>query len=414
VRRRGLLLALALAAATVACGRREREAQIPVVEVKRQKLSRVVEAEGTLRAVRATPVTVPSDAQWPLRITWLAADGADVKKGDPVARFDDLELRVRLANAEADRTVATAKKQKESLLLRATTQDRLRTTEAAQRDLKMAQAFQRRDTAIFSRDQIIEGEIDERLSAAKVDNATASQTVDKRLAQRKLGMIDVEARRADDAIQRSKKGMGALEIKAPHDGVWIVKRTWMGEPFRVGDTVFRSMSIADVSMVEKMEAEVFVLEAEAAGLARGRKAELIVEGRADRPVKAEVKQVETVAKRRQPKSPTQYFGVILSLEKTDPGAMKPGQRVRARLQLLEQEALVVPRPSLFDREGKWIAYRREGGGFLPVTVKLGPSTAGLVAIESGLRERDVIALRDPGKALDELLPAATPENTRRR
>ena len=66
---------------------------------------------------------------------------------------------------------------------------------------------------------------------------------------------------------------------------------------------------------------------------------------------------------------------------------------------------MVPRPALFDRDGSWIAHRRDpGGGFTPVPVKLGPSTAGLVSIVGGLSENDVIALRDPGKAVDELLP----------
>src|SRR6185295_14319968 len=102
---------------------------------------------------------VPSDVPFTLRLTWLAPDGSVVKKGEVVARFDDLELKTRLANAEADRAVAAAKKTKEALMLETATQDRLRTTAAARRELEMTQTFARRDTEIFSRDQIIESEI---------------------------------------------------------------------------------------------------------------------------------------------------------------------------------------------------------------------------------------------------------------
>lgn len=397
----------------LACGPKSAGDDVPVVQVQKRKFARVVEAEGTLRPVKATPVTVPSDIQWPLRITWLAMDGGVVKKGEVVARFDDLELKIRLANAEADRAVAQAKKSKESLLLNAATEERQRTTAAARRDLEMTRKFARRDAEIFSRDQIIEGEIDETLQSAKVDHADEARAADRQVGRGKLGLIDVEARKAADAISRSEKGLQALEIRAPHDGVFTAKRNWMGEPSRVGDTVFRSQSVADISLVEKMEAEIFVLEAEAAGLAKGKKAEVIIEGRPES-LKAEVKQVETVAKRRQPKSPTQYFGVVLSLAKTDPATMKPGQRVRARLYLHEEEALVVPRPALFDREGGWIAYRRDPrGSFVPATVKLGTSTAGLVTIASGLAAGDVIALRDPGKSPGELLrPPSRPAGGR--
>ena len=134
-----------------------------------------------------------------------------------------------------------------------------------------------------------------------------------------------------------------------------------------------------------------------------RKAEIAIEAQPDRLFAGRVTQIETVAKRRQTRSPTQYFGVTLSLEKTIPELMKPGQRVRARLVLNELTALVVPRPALFDRAGRWIVHRKAGpAGWHPVEVKLGPSSAGLATVESGLQEGDVIALREPGKRPDEL------------
>jgi HlyD family secretion protein len=161
--------------------------------------------------------------------------------------------------------------------------------------------------------------------------------------------------------------------------------------------------VADVALVAEMEAELFVLEAEASGLAKDKLAEVHIEGREGPPIRGRVKQVETVAKRRQPKSPTQYFGVVLTLDTTDVSTMKPGQRVRARLFLHDEEALVVPRPALFDRDGAWVAYRRDPAGlFLPAKVALGASTAGTVTITSGLNEGDVVALRDPGKSPGDL------------
>ena len=293
-----MLLALALALA-LGCGAEE-VGEVPLVAVRKQKFERVVEAEGHLQPVKATPITVPSDIEWPLRITWLAPDGITVKKDEVIARFDDLELRTRLADAESDKAVATAKREKEQLLLDTASRDRTRTTRAAGRELEMTQSYQRRDTAIFSRDQIIEGEIDEKLQKAKVEHAQTSAAIDRRVARSKLGLIAVEARKADQGIRRSNEALRALEIRSPHDGVFTVKRGWMGEAIRVGDTVWRSQSIAELSRVEDLEAEVFVLEAEAAGLAGGRRAEVVIEALPDQVWRAQVKRVETVAKRRQP------------------------------------------------------------------------------------------------------------------
>ena len=88
---------------------------------------------------------------------------------------------------------------------------------------------------------------------------------------------------------------------------------------------------------------------------------LILESQGGQPIGATVKRIEAVPKRRQSKSPTQYFGVMLTLEKTLPDIMKPGQRVSARLFLHEEEALVAPRPALFDRDGHFIVYRLASG-----------------------------------------------------
>lgn len=414
--RRFWLLAALGALVALGCRASAPEESVPTIEVARKTFSRVVEADGFLRPVKATPVTIPPQVQGSVRITWLAEDGLAVKKGEVVARFDDLEFRTQLASAQADSTVAAAKKQKERLLLETASEDRERTREAALRDLEMTRTFQRRDTAIFSRDQIIEAEIDEKLQEAKVEHAQKSETVDRQLGKKKLSIIDVEAAKAAEAIRRSQEALSALEVRAPHPGVFTLRRSWNGETFRVGDSVWRSQALGEVSQVGRMEAEVFVLEAEAAGLGKGRRAEVTVEARPEQPFAARVSQVEAVAKRRQHQSPIQYFGVVLSLAKTDTTLMKPGQRVTARLFLHEDKALVLPRPAVHDEDGTWVAFRRKkGGGFESVPVVLGPSTAGLVTVEKGLEPGDVVALRDPGRAAGELLsgptaqgPGATP------
>ena len=122
---------------------------------------------------------------------------------------------------------------------RADSQQRQRDILTAQRELELSRTFVHRDPLIFSRDQIIE----------------------------------VEVQKAAESIRRAQKGLNALSLTAPHDGVLTIRRRGWGDTWRVGDVVYRTMSVADVSPVDNMEVEVFVLEAEAAGLAKGRKAE---------------------------------------------------------------------------------------------------------------------------------------------
>jgi hypothetical protein len=145
-----------------------------------------------------------------------------------------------------------------------------------------------------------------------------------------------------------------------------------------------------------MQAEIWVLEADAGGLAAGQRAEVWVEAHPETAHRAVVERVDALAKPRLRGSPVQYFAAVLALEETDPATMKPGQRVRA---VIEAEArpgaLVVPRQAVFERDGDRIVYRRRGRGFEAVPVTVGPSTAALAVIESGLAEGDEVALADP-------------------
>jgi len=400
-----LLALLPDLALMVAACHPDRGADVPTITVARTRFARTVTAEGYLKPVQSTSINAPHSQEGPMRIAWLAEDGATVKKGEVVARFDDSELRTRLLGAEDDRTTALTKRQKESLLVSQARSERRRTTTAADRELTTARTFPQKDKELYSRDDIITAEIDEKLQTARADNARSAQQVDGQVARRKIQMLEVEAHKADEAISRVRTGLRLLEARAPHDGVLLFNRNFRGEILSVGDQAWGP--IAELSRSQQMEAEVFVLEVEAAGLVRGKKAEVTFDSHPGVVCHAEVAKVGAVAKRRQFRSPTQYFGVILKLGKIEPPTetLRAGQRVQATLSLDEREAVVIPRPALFERDKGWVVYRREAGRFVPVPVKLGASTAGRVAIEAGLREGDVIALRDPAESLDEILTA---------
>jgi len=145
-----------------------------------------------------------------------------------------------------------------------------------------------------------------------------------------------------------------------------------------------------------MQAKIYVLEADAGGLAPGLPATVVVEAHPGREFPAKIKKVDTLAKRRTGWIPVQYFGTTLELDATDATVMKPGQRVRAVLSLDRQpNAISVPRNAVFDKGGKRVVYKREGSRFRAVQVELGPAAVGRVVVVGGLEAGDVIALRDP-------------------
>jgi multidrug efflux pump subunit AcrA (membrane-fusion protein) len=156
--------------------------------------------------------------------------------------------------------------------------------------------------------------------------------------------------------------------------------------------------VAEIPDLGELEAKVFVLEADGAGLAEGKSATLAIEGRPGEVHDATVARVEPLAKTQGMGSPVRYFEATLALAKTDPATMKPGQRVRAMIRLEEaKDVLAIPRGALFEKDDERVVYRREGGAWVPVPVTVGRQSISRVVVTEGLEPGDRIALRDPSR-----------------
>jgi HlyD family secretion protein len=371
--------------------------EVAVYRVERRPFERRVPAQGSLQAVRATPVSVPLGAPGPFRIAWLAPDGSRVKTGEVVVRFDPSEIEKRLRDAEADLATARLKAEKQRIEDGAELSKLEREAAVARLELKDARQFQKKDDLVFSHHEIIESEIDGTLAAARERHAEAARGRRRALGGTEMALLAIDLRRAETKIHQAREALTALAVTAPHDGVLVLTRDYRGNPPRVGDSVWNGQPLAQIPDLSAMQAQVFVLEADAGGLAAGKPATVAVESAPGVAWPARILRVDALAKPRVRGSPVQYFAVTLALARTDPKVMKPGQRVQAEL-LLDRlpQALAVPRQAVFERGGKTFVYRRgASGAFEPVDVAVGPSGMGRVVIDRGLAAGDRVALADP-------------------
>ena len=371
--------------------------RIATETVAPSRFARRVVAEGVLSAVHSTQLNTPTDAaQGPQQIAWLIADGSPVIAGTVVARFDRTALEQQLRAGTVKATVAGRKLDKAEAERDGSLANRARDAEVAEQELEVAQRFQATDDQLHSRLEIVESRIDTELARERCRHAEEGIEVDRRLRRAGLELLGLERRQAEVTIDQARRGLEGLVVTAPHTGVVILSRDRDGAMLRVGDTVWPGRPIATLPDLSKMEAEAFVLEADAGGLAVGQAAQVTIEGRPERPVAATVARVDPVAAPRLRGVPVQFFRTTLTLEHTDPDVMKPGQRIRAEIVLAQEDsALTVPLQSVFERDGKTVVYRRHGRRFDPVEVSLGTESAGRAVVLSGLDAGDEIALSDP-------------------
>ncbi len=251
-------------------------AEAPVTAVERRDFVHLVPAEGNFRAARSTPLAVPVAVSGPFHVGWVAPEGSLVRAGDVVVRFDPAELESLLSDAEGDLASARLKagKQRSSDLSEIDKLER----DAAMARLELANAgqFLKKDELIFSRHDIITSEIDQQLAADKERHAREQRGTRAQLGRADLSLLAIDVRQAELKIVRARSGLSALQVKAPHDGVLMLRRNNGpgGEPPRVGDTVWSGTPLAEIPDLSVMLAEVYVLEADAGGLAAGKPATL--------------------------------------------------------------------------------------------------------------------------------------------
>ena len=392
------VLIAASSSAYLGCGRPVRisSAGIPLFRVERGAFIRTAMAEGTLRAVDATPIIVPRGPEGTLRIGWIAPDGSRVRKGDPVARIDTTTFEKSLADGLDDLEQAKLRAESSEKSVEREREDLVQDSRMAERETEVAATFAPRDPGVFSRREILDSAIDLDLARGKIENLRQKGDAVSRQGRNRMDLLGIDRSRAELELGKARKGMASAEIRAPHDGLLVLTRDWEGNPPSSGTTVWPGRELAELPDPSRMQVVAHVLEADATGLKPGCRATVTVEAFPGKTMAARVEQVDPLAKPRSWRDPVQYFEVLLTPEAEAFEGMKPGLRGRAEIVLQEASGvLMVPPQAVFLDEGKEKVFRREGGGMVPVEVKVGERGLARVVILRGLKEGDEVALRDP-------------------
>jgi RND family efflux transporter MFP subunit len=378
-----------------ACGADDNE--IPTFRVEPVRFARSVTADGNLKSTKATPVSAPSSAPGVLKVAWIANDGDIVKKDQVIVRFDPTDYQTELLDGGEARTNASNKLLKTDVDATTTKTNLRRDAKQADAELAAAKRFTYDDAEVFSRYQRVESGIDQTLAANRKEHAENLIGVRAKMTQADRDLLAIEQRKADLKVKNAQQGLQAIEVRAPYDGILVLQRDWRGDVTRPGATVWPGSPIGEIPDLTSMKAEVFVLEADAAGLAVDQKATVMIEGKPGLKFTGKITSVDKLARPRFPRVPVQYFGATVALDRTDPSVMKPGARVRSVLEIENlNNAFSIPRQAVFEKDGKKLVYRKNRAGkFDAVPVQVGTSTSGRVVVTKGLARGDEIALRDP-------------------
>ena len=175
---------------------------------------------------------------------------------------------------------------------------------------------------IFSRNQIIESQIDEKLA---ISEARARREGQERssgaVAVSKADLIAVEQQKAQARDRRTRRRRStSMEIRAPHDGIFVLERDWRGDTAEASAiSCGRASAVAEIPLLDTMEAEVFVLEVDGSGLAETTSRRRSSSRRDPTVVyTGKIRLVDKLAKPRVTGLPVQYFAVVIAARQDRP------------------------------------------------------------------------------------------------
>ncbi|MGI2261254.1 efflux RND transporter periplasmic adaptor subunit [Shewanella sp. GXUN23E] len=359
-----------------------------------------IPALGELEASQSTPVSVPTRSRGPQSLAWLTDNFSEVKAGDVVARLDpsreryNLELeRFAYDKLGLDREIQT---QKDATANRQLTLD----ADVNVEELELAQRFFSDDERVYTKIDIIDQMRNQSYLEARQEYLLWGLEQHDSQAQAEQSLLSLKQKSHQSKMSRYENNLAYMEIKAPHDGIFVYRKGWSGEEPAVGDMVWSGMELGILPDTSTMQARLYVLESEAAGLAVGKRAQVRLDAYPERVFYGTVSQVDALAKPREKNSPVNYFELVVTLDETVPELMKPGRQVTAIIDILElDEVITVPNQALFQKEGEYWVYVAQGRDYRRQQVELGERSLNRTVITQGLSKGDIVALTKPGEAL---------------
>ncbi len=394
---RPCLFAAALAALLSGCGSASSTAGGPAETLAPRAWTETLEADGEIRAAANTPLTVPGSG-WSGRVlVEMIPDGSSVTKGQVVARFDAPQARADLSQADVEllrKTLAEeANRRNADVEKNVLAGERARVED----DLGLSRRYEGVDLSLFPRNEILD-------ALADVGFLTKKRTyLDWKggQAQARAAAQDAVLHSQRDSVAQNaaqqRKSLDALELVAPHDGVFLLAARWDGAKPQVGANQMAGEPFGALPDLDQLVAHFTVAEGQAYGLKPGLPVRVRLAG-TGLALDLTVTRVGSSAGVISPESPVKYsdFEAAIGTDTARKLGLKPGQALHGTVQLVTKAAaLTVPNIALVQDGAAYAVYTVDAGRAVKHKVELGQRGPVRSEIRSGLAAGAQVVLLPP-------------------
>ena len=403
----------------------EAESSIPTYPVQQGEFVIKLKLKGgELEAVEAENVVAPR-VRGQLKIVELFPEGEQVAVGDLLVQFEqtdfqkrvmDDEQEVESAKADLEKTLATQKAEIAKLESDIANEEaNLRLAELQVERMVFEATVQKEEAEIEAhKAKLSHQQAIEKLASQKIVNA----------AEVKKRQLEIE--RNERELAKARDDLASTTIKAEKPGLVVYGKVWKGErpeKIRVGDEIWGGVNVISLPDLSHMQVKTYVNEVEVDKLDTGQVATIKLDALPEPTFHGKIESIASLGREKEGEKNVKVFDVIIQIEEED-ARLKPGMTATCHVVVetipprpmavpdsVQSEAsaevataapmpLYIPLDAVFEKDGRTLVYRLEGGQPKEREVKLGQKNEDFVVIEEGLAPSDRIALRDPLQAAD--------------
>ncbi|MBC3831341.1 secretion protein HlyD [Undibacterium amnicola] len=369
-----------------ACGGESSSEAVPVEVVEARQWQEEIAADGEIKAAASTQLNVPGTGWDQRNLVSMVANGSLVEKGQIIAVFDAAQSRVKLSQAETD----LLRKELMELGIQSTAElgraelssDSAKVTG----DLNLSKRYANADLQIFAQNKILDTLVDIGFLNHKQDYLKWKNNQIGARSNADQAVVQSQKESVTLTIEQQRKSLSSLELKAPHEGVFLLKPRWDSTLPQVGSKLWAGEEFGSLPDLEQQVAKFSIAEGAAFGLKEGQAIKVRLSGTGTE-LDLKVTKVGKTASTKSRESPVKYsdFEASIGQDLVRKFVLKPGQAITGRVTLLNSsKVLTVPNIALVQEGADYFVYLMEKSTKLKQKVELGLRGQIRSEVKSGL------------------------------
>jgi multidrug resistance efflux pump len=318
------------------------------LRVRRGAFASELVLSGELEAARGDALAVPPLPSWQTAIKWMIEDGSAVRAGEPVAELDNTELTADLERRRQTLTQTLQELAQNEAQWAADLEQKQLDTEKKKSEFDKAKLQSDVPRDLLSARQYEENQNTLRRTQTEYDKSLDVLRSRRVGVSSERGNIQLRIEQARRAIARAEEGIGALVLRAPRDGIVVVRdHPWEGRKLQSGDPVFVGFPIALLPDLTSVRVNAALADVDDGKVAAGMPVTVTLDGYPSILYRGRITAISAVAQESRRMSLRRQFEVLIALDRLDPSRMRPGLSARVVVHReWKPSALLVPRAAI--------------------------------------------------------------------